>query len=248
MLRAGEAAANLRFATPSAALQEYFLSVLSQPREPRGGSASLEGYGPNGEGLLRGKSFAKRWLSRQFLSKASAQCGILCREAGAPLLLLQPMAGGGALLSCTAAQVSAHVRLPPCVLAEHGGTALPAHDGSLLQPSPPAAQPVGLTAGRGQPSVRQAAGASWHPRQPGARKVKPVGGSHADLHQCCGKCRGAAIQQQHAKPAAPLHWQSRSQLQPAAATVQGWCQEHSCAGRAGASSEPAVSAGLTHCS
>ena len=76
MLRAGEAAANLRFASPSAALQEYFLSVLSQPREPRGSSASLEGYGPNGEGLPRGKSFAKRWLSRQFLSKASAQCGI----------------------------------------------------------------------------------------------------------------------------------------------------------------------------
>jgi hypothetical protein len=77
MLLAGKQPLTCGLPLPSSAgLQEYFLSVLSQPREPRESSSSLEGYGPNGEGLPRGKSFAKRWLSRQFLSKARAQCGI----------------------------------------------------------------------------------------------------------------------------------------------------------------------------
>lgn len=70
--------ADARFACPRSfpppLVQEYFLSVLSQPRDAPGsaaGSFDSRCAAGGAPGAPRPKSFAKRWLSRQALSKAS---------------------------------------------------------------------------------------------------------------------------------------------------------------------------------
>lgn len=74
---------------PVCSPQEYFLSVLSQPRERR--ESTLDGgQGLGSAGGPRPKSFAKRWMSRNFVSKARTE-GVAMQAAapGWSCLLLQ---------------------------------------------------------------------------------------------------------------------------------------------------------------